>query len=242
LRDRNNATLFHLVAAEFTGHCGLDYWAPMSRIIRAESVTGPAGPYIFAQEVAGTFAHNPTTLWDASTGAWTTFHIGCPYPQPQTCIAPHFQCAKGDAENGESGIYLLTSPDLRAWTSHGLILGGNDNVRAWDADTTNPSAAFITSANASKVVLAYRGCPNNCLGAELMGLAAAQRPLGPYTRLSTAPLFPAPGEGAEDPFIWQDRRGNFHMRESYRLLVKLCWRLFLLATRSLSSSVVMTVQ
>ena len=46
---------YHLVAAEFTGQCGLDYWSPMSRIIRAESKSGAEGPYTFAQEIAGTF-------------------------------------------------------------------------------------------------------------------------------------------------------------------------------------------
>ena len=47
-----------LFAAEFTGGCGLDYWSPMSRIIRAVSADGPAGPYMFEKELVGTFAHN----------------------------------------------------------------------------------------------------------------------------------------------------------------------------------------
>lgn len=60
VRDTTNASIWHLFAAEFTDGCGLDFWAPMSRIIRAESTVGPAGPFTFAAEIAPTFAHNPT--------------------------------------------------------------------------------------------------------------------------------------------------------------------------------------
>ena len=59
VRDTENATLWHLFVSEFTGGCGLDYWAPMSRIVRAESTTGPAGPFTFAAEVVSTFSTNP---------------------------------------------------------------------------------------------------------------------------------------------------------------------------------------
>ena len=86
--DPVDGNLYHLFAAEFTGKCGLDYWSPMSRIIRAESRTGPAGPYAFAAEVVGTFAHNPTVVADPTRQQWLMYHIGCPVAQPSSCAAP----------------------------------------------------------------------------------------------------------------------------------------------------------
>lgn len=51
VRDPKNPALFHLFAAEFTGGCGLDYWSPMSRIIRATG-SSPEGPFTLAAEVS----------------------------------------------------------------------------------------------------------------------------------------------------------------------------------------------
>ena len=210
VEDTKTASLWHLFAAEFTGGCGLDYWAPMSRIIRAESHTGPAGPFVFAAEVAPTFAHNPTVTFSAVDGLFLMFHIGCPFPQPPRCEAPQFSCGTGDADNGESGISLLTSPDLITWTSAGMVFNGSSVPGAWDADSTNPSALVLPNGT---VILAYRGCPENCansINTELISLAAAQSPAGPYTRITpgASPIFPNPNE---DPHVWQDARGSWHL-------------------------------
>jgi hypothetical protein len=206
VQDPAEPTLHHLFAAEFTGGCGLDYWSPMSRIIRAESRTGPAGPYAFAQEVVGTFAHNPTVVWSAAEQLYLMYHIGCPYPQPASCSTPHFSCAPGDGANAESGITVRTSKDLRSWQRlPGYALGVAPG--AWDEDNTNPSALVL--ANGS-VVLAYRGCPAECRGAELLGLALAPCAAGPYTRTSPAASI-LPQDATEDPNLWQDARGHWHM-------------------------------
>lgn len=203
VRDPHNSSLFHLFAAELTGGCGLDYWSPMSRIIRAEGAS-PAGPFEFAAEVAGTFAHNPTVIWSPSDKLYLMYHIGCPFAAPATCGAPQFSCDPGNNNNGESGITLRTSPDLRTWTSHGIVLGVNGSA-AWDVDTTNPSAAVMEGGS---VLLAYRGCALNCASDELLSLAAAQSYAGPYTRLTGAPVIP---NSAEDPHVWRDARGNWHL-------------------------------
>ena len=41
---------------------GLDVWSTNSRIVRAESSTGPGGTYNFTAIVKGRFAHEPTVL------------------------------------------------------------------------------------------------------------------------------------------------------------------------------------
>jgi len=204
--DPENPKLFHLFAAEFKNGCGLDYWSPMSRIIRAESVHGPEGPYEFAAEIASTFAHNPTVVYSEIDKLWLMYHIGCDFPTPSDkCVSPDLTCDPGNYLNGESGITVRTASSLTGeWKSQGIVFGANKNG-TWDTDTTNPSAFVFPNGN---ILLAYRGCPFNC-GDELINLALAQNYSGPYTRLNgDKPLFMNENE---DPFIFRDNRGHWHL-------------------------------
>ncbi|OAQ67841.1 EGF-like domain-containing protein [Pochonia chlamydosporia 170] len=217
VKDPKEHNLYHLFISEFSHGCGLDYWAPYSRIVRAESRSGPAGPYAFAAEVQGTFAHNPTVVYSPADKEWLMYHIGCPTEVPDTCQTKHFTCGAGNTNNGESGISVMASSDLRTWKTKGQILKGNDGS-GWDADVTNPSAFPLFSKgncgkkhheDTSAILLAYRGCPYNCSGAELINLAVAEKGYaGPYKKLQQDPIF---ANVNEDPFIWRDKRGNYHM-------------------------------
>lgn len=84
------------------------------------------------------------------------------------------------------------------------MLGANEQG-TWDCDTTNPSPYPLSNGS---VVLAYRGCPFQCGGAELINIAFSEKLEGPYKRIQSPPLF---NDGNEDPFIWQDGRGNWHL-------------------------------
>ena len=270
-----------LFAAEFTGGCGLDYWSPMSRIIRAVSVSGPAGPYTFDAQVVGTFAHNPTVVWSGSDKLWLLYHIGCAVTQPASCQYGGIQCDDANNENGESSISMWASDDLKTWRPHGVVLGPNGN-NTWDMvgsrnthahaqmrtdahtlhrqhahtctrrqtdtasshmthlhvlarsivtlrpahvdclcvladirvadrqDTTNPSPfpLWTPNDNTTAVLLAYRGCPYDCGGWEMLNLALAKHYSGPYHRLHEQPVI---SQNSEDPFLWRDKRGHFHM-------------------------------
>ena len=209
IHDPQNPKLFHLVLAEFTDDCGLDYWSPYSRIIRAESTTGPAGPYNFAQQVVPAFAHNPTVIYSPTDKKYLLYYIGCPQSPPSTCTSPSFTCGPGNFINGESGISVQSSPDLKTWTFEGQILKGADDD-TWDADVTNPSPLPLYTHNdqTAEILLAYRGCPYNCSGSELLNLATAPHYTGPYSKIQSQPIFSAPNE---DPFVWRDKRGHFHL-------------------------------
>lgn len=212
IRDPGGDKIFHLIMAEFTNGCGLDHWSPYSRIIRAESLTGPAGPYHFATEVVGTFSHNPTVVYSSADQLYLLYYIGCEYSPPDVCSPPSFTCGPGNYINGESGISVMSSTDLKEWISHGQVINGRDD-ETWDADVTNPSPwpLYSTNNHTSSMLLAYRGCPQNCEegpATELLNLATASTFKGPYTRVQDQPIISAPNE---DPFIWQDKRGNFHM-------------------------------
>ena len=211
VKDPSKDSLYHLIVSEFTNQCGLDYWAPFSRIIRAESTNGPIGPYEFKQEIAPSFAHNPSVVWNEAEQLYVLYSIGCRTEVPASCKSKDYSCGPGNTINGESGISVRTSPNLRDWTSHGQVIqGANDG--SWDADTTNPAPLHFplgSSGHNPEVILAYRGCPYNCSGEELINVASASDPTSSYKRLHPQkPIFQEP---SEDPFIWADKRGNYHM-------------------------------
>lgn len=211
VQDPKDDGLHHLFAAEFAHGCGLDYWAPYSRIIRAESRDGPAGPYTFADEVAGTFAHNPTVVYSPVDQEYLMYYIGCEVKVAPRCTSTQFTCGAGNENNGESGISLKVSKDLKSWTDMGQVFQGKNN-KDWDADVTNPSAFPLYSDagdKSSAFLLAYRGCPYDCNGSEQVNIAVAKDGYkGPYSKMQQDPIF---NQGNEDPFIWRDKRGHWHI-------------------------------
>jgi len=97
------------------------------------------------------------------------------------------------------------SKSLRGpWVFQGVVLG-NNTFGTWDADTTNPSAFPMKN---NTVILMYRGCPVECNSSEQIGFASAETWKGPYVRQSNKPIF---SNQVEDPNLWQDARGNWHV-------------------------------
>lgn len=208
VQDPQDDRLFHLIASEFIHGCALGDWIPYSRIIRAESTTGPDGPYKFAAEVVSTFSHNPTVIYSPADKLYLLYHIGCPHAVPPGCNGTGFSCGAG-FDSPVSGITVHSSPDLREWTSHGKVMNGAGST-AWDDVVTNPSAVALYSDldRTSEIVLAYRGKINGGNSTnEHNAVTRASSYLGTYLPAS-ASLFPT---ADEDPFIWRDKRGHFHM-------------------------------
>jgi len=201
LRDPTS-NLYHLIAAEFVKKCPLQNWVPNSRVIRA-TATSVIGPYKFAQEVLPPFAHNPTVS-RTPDGSYLLFHIGSAYSQTLDCTSGQ-QYPGWDGWPYESGISLHVSTSLTGqWTPRGVVLGNNTNG-VWDTDTTNPSPLPLQNGT---VILIYRGCETHCNGAEMIGVSVADSWKGPYSRISKQPIFM---NANEDPFIWIDARGKYHL-------------------------------
>ncbi|CAH0056969.1 unnamed protein product [Clonostachys solani] len=126
-----------------------------------------------------------------------------------------------DIRDQEHAHLLLDAFESRSSTlkqrhkrSQGFVLTGSDSTTQWDADVTNPSASALCHIDlppSKGVVLAYRGCRYNCSGApdsELINIAVAEEFRGPYVKLQEAPIFT---EANDDPFIWRDKGGHYHM-------------------------------
>ncbi|ENH63684.1 hypothetical protein FOC1_g10004292 [Fusarium oxysporum f. sp. cubense race 1] len=76
IQDRDNKRLFHLFTVQFSHGCGLKGWRPHSYIIRAESHSGPQGPYKYAHDVSKNFAHNPDIVWSQADKKYLLYSIG----------------------------------------------------------------------------------------------------------------------------------------------------------------------
>ncbi|KAI5300217.1 Transcription factor iws1 [Ascosphaera pollenicola] len=210
VHDPRNKSVYHLFLSEFTHGCSLDYWTPYSRVIRAESTDGPAGPYVYRDEIVPAFAHNPSVVYSPVDEAYFLYYVGCKTEvNAEKCETKEFTCGPGNDHNGESGISAMISKDLITWEPYGQVMTGVDDKsgRLWDADVTNPGAFALPNG---ELAMAFRGCPFNCdVGKEWIGLAIGNTPRGTFHKVSAeAPLF---SENSEDPFIWQDKRGNWHL-------------------------------
>jgi hypothetical protein len=183
VHDRQDPTLFHLIISQIDRGCGLSGWRPFSTIIRAESRTGPRGPYTFAQELFGTFHHNPTVTWSPADKLYLMHFIGLDWEPPATCRSI----------KRNNSISVSTSRDLRVWSEPIELL----------VNVTNPAAWPLWSPHhhTSEILLAT----------EKNNIYTASSYKGPYS-IRVEPGFTEidPSLRSEDPFLWRDKRGHWH--------------------------------
>lgn len=85
IQDRDDPKLFHLIYDQFAHGCGLSGWRPTSFIARAESRVGPQGPYVWKQNVTGSFRHNAYVYWSPADEKYLLWSIGVDVPDPTKC-------------------------------------------------------------------------------------------------------------------------------------------------------------
>ncbi|KAI1335886.1 hypothetical protein F5Y15DRAFT_219570 [Xylariaceae sp. FL0016] len=185
VQDRADAKLFHLVVSQFSHGCGLAGWRPFSTVIRAESRSGPAGPYVYAQELLGTFRHNPGVVWSPADAKYLLHTIGAETQAPTTC----------QSYKWPNNISVSTAPDIRGpWTPPQQLLNGT-NPAAWPMWTPENPVADLALAIEDNLIY------------------GADSPTGPYELLNTMPWNTSDysTHWTEDPFLWRDRRGHWHI-------------------------------
>lgn len=85
MQDQDDPKLFHLLYDQFAHGCGLSGWRPTSFIARAESTSGPQGPYVWRQNVTGSFRHNAYVYWSPADDKYLLWSIGVDVPDPKQC-------------------------------------------------------------------------------------------------------------------------------------------------------------
>ncbi|KAI1819799.1 hypothetical protein F4861DRAFT_110044 [Xylaria intraflava] len=189
IQDPSDNKLFHLITSQMAHGCGLSGWKPFSTIIRAESRTGPMGPYTYAQTLFGTFHHNPTTIYSPADARYLLYCIGRDIEAPDTC----------GSQKINNTIWVTSSADLQHWEPLVALLD----------DVTNPAPwPLWSSQDQTHGVL---------LGVEGNNIYKAQDFSGPYDLA----VEPHNTDRSEDPFLWQDKRGNWHFLVHYMVDIDL---------------------
>ncbi|KAK7908881.1 hypothetical protein PG985_016184 [Apiospora marii] len=190
VRDRHDKSLFHLVTSQFSHGCGLGGWRPFSTIIRAESRTGPAGPYHYAQELFGPFHHNPAIVWSPGDEHYLLYSIGI-----DTNTLPT-RCASYKWPNN---ISVSSAPDVRGpWTPPQLVVDAGTNPAPWPAwsGESSPTSRIVLAVEDNKIFAADRWSDADT-----------------YDLVKTMPWNTSDysDHWTEDPFLWRDRRGHWHI-------------------------------
>jgi hypothetical protein len=204
--------VWHAFVAEMTHNCSLGDVGSNSRIIRATSAAGPAGPYAFAEVVVAPYAHNPTVRV-LPDGSFALFMIGGTPATERNCSGGNVVVGGDDP----SGIAVSWAPRITGpWSAPRRVEFSHDTGPLLNCSFTNPSPHVL--ANGS-VLLAFQGgyCHSIIpgIGEEDIGVALAPRWDGVFALVTGQPIVEPPpwciaGLG-EDPFLWQDGRGFFHM-------------------------------
>ncbi|KAK2768156.1 hypothetical protein FQN54_000008 [Arachnomyces sp. PD_36] len=199
MQDSENPKLFHLFTSQFAHGCGLSGWRPSSFIIRAESTTGPQGPYHYAQTVTEPFRHNPQVLWSPADEKYLLYSIGVDAPEAEKCESISY-------EEWPNNISVSSAETIRGpWTTQKMILDSRS------PQSTNPAPWPLWSPEQDTSQIA--------LGVEDNAIFLADKWDGEYELLvtqkwntsETSPTW------TEDMFLWRDKRGHWHALDHWMI-------------------------
>jgi len=208
-------TDYHMFVSRMSGGCGLDCWQGNSEIAHAVS-PDPLGPFTFQEVILPFFAHGPT-IHQLSDGTFLLLHLGCsspghPVPDHPPCTCPWNNGTSPATErNILKSAPMACGSDYISLNSAMSVTGPwttteQKNPKAsWATGTTNPGL-FISANNS--IIMAYRGNIPVDSANERLGVAYASSWKADFVDPRSVPIF---AHGGEDPYIYQDKRGNFHI-------------------------------
>ncbi|KAL4927797.1 uncharacterized protein BDV17DRAFT_299061 [Aspergillus undulatus] len=193
VQDPQNPTLFHLIASQFADGCGLSGWRPFSFIFRAESQTGPQGPYYYADSISKPFRHNPQVIWSPADEKYLFYTIGADDNEVRD------KCSSISYTQWPNNISVSAATDIRGpWSPFELVLA------SVEPHSTNPSPfpLWTPGDRTSRIALAV----------EDLAIFQADNYEDTYDlvhtqRWNTSEYSPT---WTEDSFLWRDKRGNWH--------------------------------
>ena len=197
MRDDNG--LYHLFVAEMVNGCSLAQWQTNSRCAHAIS-SDPEGPYTRVDVAVDVWCHLPQVslvrgggfggrdlwaLWHAGTGQQAGGAVNCSAGPPPAAPAAAAPVPARGAAPPSSVLHVANSP-----------FGPWEPVLSPLPDCWTPSQHQLR--NGSWLII----CGAN-------SLYAAQNVTGPWRHIVDIAVGGTPGT-FEDPFLYQDARGNLH--------------------------------
>lgn len=210
---------YHMFVSRFTNSCGLNAWQQNSEIIRAEA-NDPIGPYKMVETILPVFAHGPSVR-KLKNGSYVMMHLGCGRPfmkQINGCsggVTPKGSMNSTHAMTelplcNQFNVSVMVSPSLHGpWSSSTQVFLSSGVKKSWYVPSgrqfSNP-APHINSKSGT-ITCAYRADARS--GGEHVSVATANSILGPFVDTRSQPAIST--HVGEDPFLWQDERGHWHM-------------------------------
>lgn len=208
---------FHMFASCWDRSMGFGYnWLFNSRIVRASSDI-PEGPFHLEETVLprrgreyfdGMNTHNPyIRYWN---GNYYLYYIGTTYAGEIPSHMDEISYERSMEVWNQKRIGLAVSNSVFGpWKRRDTPLLEPRDCSHWDCTiTSNPAVAILPDG---RTYMLYKS--RTYAGATLqIGVAAADRPDGPFVRLSDEPIFSLdnPDFHLEDPYLWYED-GLFHL-------------------------------
>ena len=222
---------YHLLFSFLCDHATLSSWTTKSSIAHATSQTVD-GPYVMAsgsdeQLVVPPWSHGSYIVKDPPTGEYLLWHLGDGTIDPKTW-SPCYNSAEAfssfakpdetttdtrlHAAPGGREAFVERAPSLNGpWTHFNNNTGVVVNFPAvsWTRNIDNP-APFILENGTTLLYFRAETCPDNwgALAPACIGVARGDTWMGPFTSLFPTPITKPEGE---DPSVFVDPRGSFHM-------------------------------
>jgi len=185
------------------------------------------GPYKYAETLEGVFSHGPKIrkMPKKAGGGYMLIHLGCGtpiYPQINNCrngstpFKPHNHHTPPNVCN-QFNVSVTTShtpegpwaPDRSVMLSTGDKPASSSWYVQGGRAFSNPAPHFLPNGS---LLCGFRADARS--GGERVSVATAPSIYGPYTDTRPHPAVntePHLDTGDEDPFLWQDERGHWHL-------------------------------
>ena len=226
---RDAAGTYHLLASFLCNHASLSSWKTKSSIAHATS-SSPTGPFVLPagldeQLVLPPWSHGAYVVRDPPTGEYLLWHLGnasvdrstwfpCYNSSDSAGSMPYARegALAEDAEPGGQEAFVERAPSLAGpWTPFNNNTGVAVHFPAdsWTTLVDNP-APFIFPNGTTLLYFKGKPCPAGwgALAPMCIGVARAPSWQGPDTALFSQPITHPEGE---DPAVFRDPRGNFHL-------------------------------
>ncbi|KAI9148377.1 Protein SERAC1 [Paramyrothecium foliicola] len=196
LQDPEDPTRFHLFTSQFANGCGLGGWRPHSLIVRAESTTGPQGPYHYAQTVTKSFRHNPDVFYSPADKKYLMYTIG---------VDAHelTRCQSISVNSWPNNISVASADDIRGPWSEFKLAVNTDRANGIHATNPSPFPLWTPENPTNDIALLIKDYD------IFLAKGFDQK----YEHIFNAPWNTTEHGNplwTEDPFIWRDKRGNWH--------------------------------
>ena len=191
-----------------TNHCTLSQWTTNSEIIMT-TADAPHGPYDHENftKIVGPWSHNPYLVqYKNQNMIW---HIGNgKTSETQNCSSGEIYEQKGVETDAKTFYVQVSNSSLYGpWTEY----ENNAQIiinESWQASASNP-APFIFPNGTTLLYFSSSNCPANWGNYDrCIAVARADHWSRPYQSITSLPIV---HPESEDPAVFQDPRGNFHL-------------------------------